>query len=245
MLEVKDLHVRVEGKEILKGVSLKIPKGETHVMFGPNGSGKTTLMLAIAGFPGYDVTSGRILLDKKDITNLEINERAKLGLGIAFQNPPEIRGIKLGGMLKICSGKNPKDGFNESEMNLIRRFNLADFLDRDVNLGFSGGERKRAELLQLMFQKPKLLLLDEPDSGVDIESLKRIGKEIQSYVAKTRNSAFVITHQGYILDYLNAKRACVMVDGQIHCSGRPKSILEKIVKSGYRKCVKCRKFEKP
>lgn len=135
--------------------------------------------------------------------------------------------------------KTPKEEFTDAEKRLIDKFNLKDLLERDVNLDFSGGEKKRAEILQLLLMKPHLLLLDEPDSGVDVESLKLIGEEIQKYVQKNKASALVITHQGDILEYLKARKACVLLDSTIHCHNKPEVILADIHRKGYRECVKC------
>ena len=182
MLEVKDLSVKVEGKLILKNLNFSLKEGASHILFGPNGSGKTTLISALMGLPGYEVVSGKILFRGIDITNKGVDERAKMGMIVSFQNPPEITGVKLGDLLKLCLGKTYSDEFSEEEIEQIEAFRLTSFLNRDVNLGFSGGERKRSEILQLIFLKPTLLLLDEPDSGVDVESLKMIATEIQKYV---------------------------------------------------------------
>lgn len=241
ILEIKDLHVKVENKEILNGIKLEIPKGETSVIFGPNGSGKTTLLMSILGIPGYEVTNGRIIFDGKDITSSDVNERSKLGLSLGFQQPPEITGVKLRDMLKICMGKKPDDDLSEEELKLVEKFKLTEFLDRDVNLGFSGGEKKRAETLQLLFMRSKLMLLDEPDSGVDIESLRLISKEIQDYISRTKSSALIITHHGQILEDIKAEKGCVLLDGKIACHGNPEEMLKNIIEKGYRACVECRK----
>jgi Fe-S cluster assembly ATP-binding protein len=130
--------------------------------------------------------------------------------------------------------------FNEEEKKLIEAFNLTEFMDRDINVGFSGGERKRAEVLQMIFIKPKLMLLDEPDSGVDVESLKLIASEIQHYLQKTRSSALIVTHKGDILEYVKARHGCILLEGKFHCFADPKGIYEDIKKKGYEGCVVCR-----
>ncbi|ODS42262.1 MAG: Fe-S cluster assembly ATPase SufC [Candidatus Altiarchaeales archaeon IMC4] len=242
MLSISNLKVSVSGKEILHGVNLEIPEGETWTMFGPNGSGKTTLMMAISGMPGYSVTSGGITFLGKDITKLAMDGRAKLGIGTGFQQPPEITGVKLRDMIRICSGKGPKEDLSKDERKLVEKLRLSEFLDRDINAGFSGGEKKRAEILQLLFMKPKLLLLDEPDSGVDIESLRLIAGEVQNYIEKSGASALIITHQGEVLDYLKSEKGCVMVDGRIHCIKNPKQVLDEIRTVGYQKCIACHKM---
>jgi Fe-S cluster assembly ATP-binding protein len=174
-----------------------------------------------------------------DITEKSVDERAKLGMIVGFQNPPEITGVKLGDLLKLCLGKTVTDEFSAEELEQIEAFRLTSFLNRDVNVGFSGGERKRSEILQLIFLKPKLLLLDEPDSGVDVESLKLIANQIQRYVEKSGSSTLIITHKGDILDYINAKYGCVLLDGKIHCFSNPKRIYADIKSKGYEECVKC------
>jgi Fe-S cluster assembly ATP-binding protein len=240
MLEVKDLSVKVEGKLILKDLNFDLKEGASHILFGPNGSGKTTLISTLMGLPGYEVVSGKILFEGVDITNKGVDERAKLGIIVSFQNPPEITGVKLGDLLKLCLGKVASDEFSPEEMAKIEAFRLTNFLNRDVNLGFSGGERKRSEILQLIFLKPKLLLLDEPDSGVDVESLKMISTEIQNYVEHSGSSALIITHKGDILEYIKASYGCILLNGQFHCFKDPMRIYEDIKRLGYEECVACR-----
>lgn len=240
MLEVKDLSVRVEGKLILKDLNFSLKEVASHILFGPNGSGKTTLISALMGLPGYEVTSGKILFKGIDITDKTVDERAKRGIIVSFQNPPEITGVKLGDLLKLCLGKATSDEFSAEEKAQIEAFRLTSFLNRDVNLGFSGGERKRSEILQLIFLKPKLLLLDEPDSGVDVESLKMISTEIQKYVEASGASALIITHKGDILEYIKAAYGCILLKGQFHCFKDPMRIYNDIKDMGYEECVACR-----
>ena len=241
ILEVKDLSVKVEGKLILKDVTFSLKDGVSHILFGPNGSGKTTLISTIMGLPGYEVVSGKILFNGQDITQKSIDERAKLGIVVSFQNPPEITGVKLRDLLKLCLGKSINENFSDEEQKQIEAFRLTNFLDRDINMGFSGGERKRSEILQLIFLKPKLLLLDEPDSGVDVESLKLIASAIQSYAEKTGSCALIITHKGDILEYIKAGYACILLSGQFHCFTEPTAIYEDIKRLGYEGCVACRR----
>ncbi len=241
ILEVRNLTVNLEGKPILKDVTFSLKSGESHILFGPNGSGKTTLIGALMGLPTYEPTSGTVLFNGTDITSKSVDERAKLGMAVSFQNPPEITGVKLVDLLKLCLGKNRDQPFSAEEQRLIEVFRLTDFLARDLNVGFSGGERKRSEILQLIFLKPKLLLLDEPDSGVDVESLKLIATEIQNYTENTGSSALVITHKGDILEYIKAKYGCILLDGQFHCFTHPLKIYDDIKKVGYEECVACRR----
>lgn len=244
ILEVENLSVKVENKLILKDMHFSLKSGESHILFGPNGSGKTTLISTLMGLPTYEVVSGKIIFMGTDITNKGVEERSGLGLAVSFQNPPEITGIKLGDLLKLCLGKTPADEFSEEEKQLVEAFKLKDFLNRDINVGFSGGERKRSEILQLIFLKPKLLLLDEPDSGVDVESLKLIATELQHYVEKSGSSALIITHKGDILEYIKAKYGCILLSGQFHCYTKPMKIYEDIKKIGYEECVACRRRTK-
>ena len=239
VLDVEGLKVKVGNKVILDDISFSLSNNETYVLFGPNGSGKTTLVNAIMGIPQYKPVSGKIMFKGEDMTGKNVYERSELGISMGFQIPPEITGVKLSDLLKLCLGKDSTYEFGEEEKKLIEVFELTEFLDRDANVDFSGGERKRAESLQMVFLKPKLLLLDEPDSGVDIESLRIIGNEIQRYVEKTGNSALIITHKGDILEYIKAKYACVLLEGEIHCFANPKHIFETIKKAGYGKCLTC------
>ena len=171
MLQIENLRVRVSSKEILKGINLNIAEGETFILFGPNGSGKTTLLMTLMGFSGYMVTSGRILFKGVDITHMPTYERARLGMGMSFQRPPTIHGLKTRHLVSMCARNREVDVDG-----LARTVNFEDFLDRDINAGFSGGEIKRSELLQLMAQHPSLILFDEPESGVDLENMALIGK---------------------------------------------------------------------
>lgn len=170
MLKIENLSVAVQGRQILHDINLHIKPGEVHVLFGPNGTGKSTLIGTIMGFERYEVLSGKIYFKGHDITEAPCYERARLGVGVMIQRPPTIRGLSLRHMIEIC-GATPQ----ETEQ-MARWMGLADFLDRSVNEGFSGGELKRSELLQLMAQKPELLLLDEPESGVDVENIALVGR---------------------------------------------------------------------
>ncbi|MCU0641900.1 MAG: ABC transporter ATP-binding protein [Candidatus Margulisbacteria bacterium] len=234
MLRIDDLELKVGARTILNGFHFVLHRGEKAVMFGPNGAGKSSLIYAILGYPGYQVTRGKIFFQGRDITELPTNERVKLGLGVSFQNPPAIRGIKLSEMLNVCRpGISPDEAARRAA-----ELNLTDFLARDINLGFSGGEVKRSELLQIIAQQPALALFDEPDSGVDLENVELLGRRINAYLKD--NSGLIITHQGYILNFIEVTRACVLYDGRVVCSGDPKGILEDIRQKGYEGCVKCR-----
>jgi len=242
MLEIENLHVEVGGRKILKGVDLSVMAGYTNVLFGPNGSGKSTLLMTIMGFSGYKVTQGRILLNGEDITKLSVTERANLGIGIMMQRPPNLVGVNLRNMLQVTAkGKPSVQGAKDLDMER--------FLERDVNVGFSGGEIKRSELLQLEAQNPCLYLLDEPESGVDLVSIERVGNKVRDLLHGTScagrkgragKAALVITHTGQILDFIEADRGYVMCNGTVMCSGNPRELLQEISKMGYEECVKCK-----
>jgi len=241
MLEIEDLRVSIDDREILKGINLRIPLGETHILFGKNGSGKSTLLMAIMGFSRYQVTQGVIRFLGQDITRLPTYERARLGLGLAFQRPPTIRGVKTGDVLQVCAhGKL-------SPQALAAAYDFTPFLEREINYGFSGGEIKRSELLQLLAQDPKMVLLDEPESGVDMENLQVVGEIIGHLLQKERRrqhrekSGLIITHTGFIMDYVNADVGYIMLDGYLLCSGNPQEILKDIKRYGYEECSRCRR----
>ncbi len=242
MLEIKDLSVAVEDREILQDINLTIGTGETHVLFGPNGSGKTTLLMAIMGFPKYQVTKGSIIFKGKDITGSPPDERARLGIGLSFQRPPVVRGLKTRDMVAASLGDREDKGTVDR---LAERTNLTDLLDRPINYGFSGGEIKRSELMQLAAQKPELTLLDEPESGVDLENIVLIGELINELLEKDcpirlrKCMGLIITHTGHILDYVNARTGYIMLDGRIGCEGDPHEILATIKEKGYEECAKC------
>jgi Fe-S cluster assembly ATP-binding protein len=247
MLNIEHLNVEVDGKRILNDVNIFIGEGETHALFGPNGSGKTSLLFSIAGVPKYRVKSGKIIFRGKDVTDAPMDERAKLGVGIMFQHPPVLRGVKLMDMVRISmermnGGKKVGD---EEVKELAKKLNLENFLSRDVNLGFSGGEIKRSELLQLLAQHPDLVLLDEPDSGVDLVNIGLVGNTINELLQKDKKtvhrtkSGLIITHFGNILDYVKADKAYVMMKGTVLCQGNPVELLEDIRHRGYSECLSC------
>jgi len=242
MLEISDLWVKIAGKLVLKGVNLRIEYGEVHVLLGPNGSGKTTLINAIIGDPRLKIIRGNIIFKGIDITNMPIHERVKLGIGVGFQIPPKIRGVKLGDLLREMS---LRFGGRSNIDELAKSINMHEFLDREVNVGFSGGELKRCEVLQVLVQSPDLAIFDEPDSGVDVENLSLLAKAISNFCGLSdkpimrKRSALIITHLGYILNYIKADRAHVMMDGVIVCSGRPDEIIENIKIHGFEGCSRC------
>ncbi len=242
MLKIRDLSVAVEGKEIIHDINLTIKNGETHVLFGPNGAGKSTLLMAIMGFPKYKVTRGSINFKGKDITGLTVDERARLGIGMSFQRPPVVRGVRTRDMVGACLKKGADD---KAIASLAERADLADFLERDINYGFSGGEIKRSELMQLLAQKPELTLMDEPESGVDLVNIVLIGELMNELLEKDcpikdrKCMGLIITHTGHILDYVNARTGYVMCNGTIGCEGDPHEMLATIREKGYDECIKC------
>lgn len=241
MLHIEDLHVNVGEKEVLHDINLHIGGGETHVLLGPNGSGKTTLLMTIMGFSNYTITEGKILFKGEDVTKMRAHERAKRGIGMLFQRPPTISGLKLGKLLTAISRTKKED-----IPGLAQSIHMDRFLERDINKGFSGGEIKRSEVLQLMIQNPDFVMLDEPESGVDLENISLIGTAIGSllekekHIVKRQKSGLVITHTGYILDYLETDKGHVMCEGMIKCRGNPREILKDIKQHGYKECLECR-----
>ncbi len=235
MLEVKDLHVSVEGKEILKGLNLTINPGEVHAIMGPNGAGKSTLSAVIAGNEGYEVTSGTITFEGQDVLEMEIEERAQAGLLLGFQYPVEIPGVKNVYLLKAALNAQ-REARGEGEipapefMKLVREklaFMKMDnsFLQRAVNEGFSGGEKKRNEILQMLVLQPKLAMLDEIDSGLDIDAMKVVAEGVNSLRSAER-AILMVTHYQRLLDYIEPDYVHVLVDGRIVKSGNKDLALE-------------------
>ncbi|MBW2599860.1 MAG: ABC transporter ATP-binding protein [Deltaproteobacteria bacterium] len=249
MLLIEDLQVKIGNKKVLKHVNLEIRPGETHILFGPNGSGKTSLLMTIMGYPQYRVTGGRILFKGEDITHMTIDERARLGIGMSYQRPPSIQGLKTRRMVQVCG-----NGHVDVDT-LAERMNFTEFLERDINVGFSGGEIKRSELLQLMAQDADLSLFDEPESGVDLENISLMGNAINSLlqrvngtqhdksakrIARKRSKmGLIITHTGLILDYVTADKGLVLYNGVVAGRGNPVEIFKQIKKVGYMECARC------
>lgn len=241
MLEIKDLHATVDGKEILKGLTLTVMPGEVHAIMGPNGSGKSTLSYVLAGREGYEVTGGRIIYEGEDLTDLEPEERAAKGIFLAFQYPVEIPGV-------------PNSTFLNEAINAVRRYRGEDELDkiqfikmlrtktkelnmsdemlkRAVNVGFSGGEKKRNEVLQMAVLEPKLAILDETDSGLDIDALKIVADGVNALRSPERSS-LVITHYQRLLDYIVPDKVHVLARGKIQKTGGKELALE-LEEKGY------------
>jgi Fe-S cluster assembly ATP-binding protein len=243
ILELTDLSVAVEGRQLLHQLNLTISSGEVHALLGPNGCGKTTLLMTMMGYPQYQVTSGQILFEGIDITGLNITQRARLGLGLAQQRPPTIAGVHLQHLVDYVVQKNwPQPQQIEA---LLGAFRMQPFLNRDINAALSGGEIKRSELFQLLMTQPKLALLDEPDSGIDLETLPTVGQMVNILLTKNsvcparRSAALLITHTGHILDYVQADKAHIMLEGRLECAGHPSLMLAEIRRSGYEGCVHC------
>lgn len=238
-LQIIDLHVSVEGKEILKGVNLEINTGEFHVIMGPNGTGKSTLVSTLMGHYKYEVTKGQILLDGEDVLAMSVDERSRKGLFLAMQYPSEIEGVTNSDFIKAAIHARMGKDEKFSLIQYIRAFDKAtkelkmreDLPQRYVNVGFSGGEKKRNEILQMKMLKPKIAFLDEIDSGLDVDALKIVGENINAMKSK-EFGALIITHYERLLDYLSIDKVHIFMQGQIITSGGVE-LIEKIDSEGY------------
>lgn len=225
LLNIKNLKVNVGEKEILKGIDLTINENETHVLMGPNGTGKSTLGYAVMGNPKYEITGGSITFKGEDITGLAVNERAKRGIFLSFQTPIEVPGVTLSGFIR--SGLERKTGkrirFFEFKKKLAETMKLLNmdpsYADRDLNVGFSGGEKKKAEILQMLMLEPSLAILDETDSGLDVDAVRTVSKGISLYKERCQGSLIIITHSTRILQSLTVDKAHVMEKGVIVKNG--------------------------
>ncbi len=246
-LEIIDLHVDVATetgpKPILKGVNLTINPGEVHAIMGPNGSGKSTMAYAIAGHPKYTITSGQVLLDGEDMVPLSVDERARAGLFLAMQYPVEIPGVSVSNFLRTAKtaldGEAPKvrTWIKDVKEGLGRMQLEAEFAERSVNEGFSGGEKKRHEIAQLELLNPKVALLDETDSGLDIDALRIVSEGINRYSEQGDRALLLITHYTRILRYVHPTHVHVFVDGHIVAEGG-KELADQLEAEGYEKYVK-------
>jgi len=248
MLEIKDLHVSIEGKQILKGVSLTVKAGEIHAIMGPNGSGKSTLAYTLAGQPSYELSgaSGQssVTLEDKDVLEMSPDERAQAGLFLAFQYPVEIPGVKVDKFLRMAhqarfGEESEKDfpsllRFRKHLLSLAKKLEVnPELLKRGLNEGFSGGEKKRLEILQMAVLEPKFAVLDETDSGLDIDAIQAVAKGVRKIVKKYNTGIIVITHYQRILKYLEPDFVHVFVDGEIKESG-DMEVANRLEKEGYK-----------
>lgn len=241
-LIIKDLHANVEDKEILKGISLTINAGEIHTIMGPNGSGKSTLCHVLMGHPKYTVTSGSIMLDGEDITELKPDKRAQLGIFLSFQYPQEVPGVKYPNFLRqaknalLAAKKLPPVKIPEFVKVVKEKMKLLkfpeNFMERAVNEGFSGGEKKRAEILQMAVFEPKFAILDETDSGLDVDALKIVAKGAMAIAKETQCGVLLITHYQRILNYIAPNFVHIMVDGKIAKTGGGE-LVEEVETKGY------------
>jgi Fe-S cluster assembly ATP-binding protein len=234
---IEDLHVEVEGKPILRGVDLTVNAGEIHALMGPNGSGKSTLANTLMGHPKYEVTRGRVLFEGEDILEMEPNERAKLGLFLAFQYPVAIPGVSLGNFLRAATratvGANLTAGeFRRKLMDKMKMLKMDPaFASRYVNDGLSGGEKKRAEVLQMAMLEPKIAILDETDSGLDIDALRTVAEGVNTIHNETMG-VLVITHYQRLLNYIRPQFVHVLVSGRVVRSGGTE-LVEQLESEGY------------
>ncbi len=238
-LLIKSLAVSVEEKAILKRISLEIKPGTVHVLMGPNGSGKSTLANTLMGHPKYKVTKGKITLDGKDITSLAPNEKAQAGLFLSLQYPPEIPGVTVHGFLRsawqaVRQQKITSLDFFRSSQKKMKMLNLDEkFTQRQLNVGFSGGEKKKMEMLQMLVLEPKYAILDETDSGLDVDALKLIGKAINYLKKETNMGVLIITHYSRFLKHIKPDYVHIMSKGKIIESG-DKKLITKIEKKGFK-----------
>ena len=236
LLQVKNLSVSVEDKDILKNIDLTVNKGETHVLMGPNGAGKSTLGNALMGNPNYIIKSGSIVFDGKDIMEESVNERAKDGIFMSFQNPIEVPGITLSNFIRTAleqkTGKRIRlfDFRKKVEMAILDMDHT--YAERDLNVGFSGGEKKKAEILQMLMLQPKLAILDETDSGLDVDAVRTVSRGVEEYQKNQDGALIIITHSTRILESLQVAYTHVLVNGQIVENGDG-SLVDEINENGF------------
>jgi Fe-S cluster assembly ATP-binding protein len=237
-LEIRNLHVRIEEREILKGVDLSIDRGEVHALMGPNGSGKSTLANTLLGHPTYEVTEGSIVFQGEDITEAEPHERAKAGLFLAFQYPVSIPGVSVANFLRMAINAKREEPIQVKEFRtqLQHAIELLDvdrsFTSRHLNDGFSGGEKKRAEILQMAMLKPDVAILDETDSGLDIDALRTVAEGVEKLHSEQGLGALIITHYQRILHYIKPQFVHIMLDGRIALEGGVE-LVERLEREGY------------
>ena len=243
LLDVQNISVRVEEKQVLSNVNLQIQSGETHVLLGPNGAGKSTLGNAIMGNPVYTLTGGKIIFDGQDITEEKTDKRAKAGLFLSFQNPLEVPGISLETFIRSAiqqrTGERVKLFQFQKELKAnMELLNMdASYAGRDLNVGFSGGERNKSEILQLLMLKPKLAILDETDSGLDVDAVRTVSKGIEEYQKRHGGALLIITHSTRILESLNVDYTHILVKGTVVKTGDG-SLVQKINENGFDEYIK-------
>ena len=238
LLQIQGLHVSVEDKEILHGIDLTINRDETHVLMGPNGTGKSTLGYAITGNPAYQVTEGEIWFRGERLNDMPVNERAKKGIFLSFQNPLEVPGVTLSAFIR--SALEQKSGsrirlwdFKKRLGEMMKLLDMDEsYAERDLNVGFSGGEKKKAEILQMLMLEPELAILDETDSGLDVDAVRTVSKGVEEYQKDKKGALLIITHSTRILESLHVDKTHVLVNGKIVASGDA-SLVDEINEHGF------------
>lgn len=244
LLKIENLKARVEDKEILHGVNLNVNRGEVHVIMGPNGAGKSTLGSVIIGDPRYTKTDGTVIFNGEDITNEETDKIAKKGIFLSFQNPIEVPGISLSNFIRTAleqrTGKRIRLwDFKKELQKTMELLNMdISYADRDLNVGFSGGEKKKAEILQLLMLKPELAILDETDSGLDVDAVHIVSKGVEEYKNTVGGALIIITHSTRILEALKVDRTHVLVDGRIAFDGDA-ALVDEINDRGFERFIQC------
>lgn len=238
LLDIQNIFVDIDSKQVLNGLNLKIGKGETHVLMGPNGAGKSTLGHTLMGNPIYNLSSGKIIFDGQDISELSTDKRAKLGMFLSFQNPLEVPGISVETFIRSALQQSTGEHVKLFQFQKALKANMEllnmdpSYASRDLNVGFSGGERKKSEILQLLMLNPKFAILDETDSGLDVDAVRTVSKGIQEYQKKQDGALLIITHSTKILESLNVDFTHVLVKGKIVKTGDG-SLVKEINQNGF------------
>ena len=241
LLTVENLDVEVFDKRILREVSLQIKEGETHVLMGPNGAGKSTLGYALMGNPKYNVVGGKVTFDGKDLLKMSTSERAAAGMFLSFQNPIEVPGVSLGSFIRSAMEQQGEKislwNFRKAVRKEMEFLQMDEsYIDRDLNVGFSGGEKKKAEVLQLLMLKPKLAILDETDSGLDVDAVKTVSMGVEEYQKRHNGALLIITHSTRILESLHVDYTHVLVNGRIVATGDA-SMIDEINENGFERFI--------
>ncbi len=239
-VEIQDVHVEVHGKEIIKGISLTFEAGKVHALMGPNGSGKSTLAKALMGHPAYVITKGKVIIDGKDLTTANVQERAKAGLFLSFQNPTEITGVTIGNFLRTAVNAKRETPYSVVEFHKLLKEKMAElkmdpsFSRRYLNAGFSGGEKKRAEILQMVMLEPKYSILDETDSGLDVDSIKTVAEGINDI--KDTMGIVIITHYHRFLEFIQPDQVSILYEGKIVKQGG-RELAQQIEEEGFEQFI--------